>query len=792
MSSFFKTLKIICGFAEPDDQPSEITVREKASDEPVKDEIVIVEKKERKENFRITSLRDLNAIRKNMPSLPTVSEYPPQPRLVPAISVDEIMAIYAEEIFSTSEDFSMNEEEINAHLLPTIRRAAAYMHLLPASKFNHHNGVGGLIAHSLQVGKVAERIGKQKVFNRQETPKQYYHNGKRWLFACWLAGFLHDIGKLATDVIVSSHGETWDSRTGSLLAWLETNNYTDYSFLWLSGGHNAHQARTLYFIKDIVSHETLEWLSEFGSREIWQSCEMALINPAYTGENSMIAQVVMQADRYVSSEDLKKRNAGLIDNKRLGGSLPAAEFIMDALRLMVAEKSLVPNAAGSFLFITNIGVFLIWTDKTAAYIHDQLLKERHTSVPRQSQRMLDCLIAGEAVEPAPPELPKINQYLWPVVFESMRHPTLCIKLKQSHLIFNGLLPPEPMLALVNGGYGMDNVFIEQWENKFGKLPAQALPAKTENEPEKKKNEDPYYVPPAPDKEKEAQRQNDLKKAIKDIFSSPSSPPKSNPSVPETPTNPSPDKKEEEEEPETKTKQSSVVNLDDEADAVATAPAKVFDLDSEMAVSSGSAASDAENAPEGNEPAQGKSEDVQDEQSSPSSGEEDNEGQSTEVWDKEGVLSTPLYVERREPTKAKESEEDTTESSSAQEPNEDEVETTEPSSSPSESSPDDDPNDGEEPDEENAPAESANDKIARFLSMVIDSMLENDVEFFPEGITQNGNKYEADAKNVFDDAVRVGISRATLSRASRGFRKDGWELNFEKRDGGQSVVTLTQL
>lgn len=35
-----------------------------------------------------------------------------------------------------------------------------YMHLLPASQFHHHNGIGGLFAHSLQVA-TARRKARQ-------------------------------------------------------------------------------------------------------------------------------------------------------------------------------------------------------------------------------------------------------------------------------------------------------------------------------------------------------------------------------------------------------------------------------------------------------------------------------------------------------------------------------------------------------------------------------------------------------------------------------------------------------
>ena len=429
----------------------------------------IVERKEVLSPIRIATYRDLLKVDPNRP-LPAEAEYPPLPRKVKALSVDEIMAIYAGPIRQAADDLPMSEEEIDAYFMPVIRRALSYMHLLPASQFNHHNGIGGLFAHSLQVAGTAVQIGKRKVFNRRDTPRQLYNNGKRWLFGCWLSGFLHDIGKPATDVIVTAEGETWYANAENLTEWLALNNKSEYSFVWQSGGHRKHQQSTLFFVREIVSPDTFAWLAAFGSRDIWEACETALTTPDYTGPNGLVAEVVREADEIVSGDDIRERNAGIIDSRRMGGGLPAADFILDAIRLMLSEKTMEVNARRSFLFVTTVGSFLIWSTSTVERIYARVLEDKHTSVPKQIDRMLDCLVGGGVLEPAPQEISPASRYYWPLIVDLYPSKVFrAVKLRSNFSIFNGMVAPEPCLAIINGFSGNPPEILEAWEAKHGKL-----------------------------------------------------------------------------------------------------------------------------------------------------------------------------------------------------------------------------------------------------------------------------------------------------------------------------------
>lgn len=434
---------------------------------------VLSERRRTDAPLSIANYQDLLLATQHRPSLGQISEYPPQPRKVEAVSVDVIMAFFADAIRQSADDLPMEREEIDTYFLPVVRRGLMYMHLLPASQFHHHNGIGGLFAHSLQVATLAVRLGKQKVFNQRDTPRELYQNSKRWLFGCWLAGFLHDIGKPVTDVIVTGDGETWYPYSSSLTAWLDDNNIREYHFIWQSAGHNRHQQSTLMFVREIVPQKTFDWLADYGARAIWEACESTLVNPSKAG--NLIAEVVQQADEFTSGEDIKARNEGQIDGRRMGGSLPAAEYIMDALRLLIADGVIRVNEKGSILHVTTSGTFIIWTTKASELIYARVLEEKHASVPRKIDRMLDCLVTGGCVEPVPQDVNPVGGYIWPVVYDMHpEHPFKSIKLRSTHVLFNGLVPPEATLAIINGWEGQNPAVIEAWEAKHGKLLSETM------------------------------------------------------------------------------------------------------------------------------------------------------------------------------------------------------------------------------------------------------------------------------------------------------------------------------
>ena len=118
---------------------------------------------------------------------------------------------------------------VSKYLLPVITNVAHFVHLLPASQDDHHQGYGGLFTHSLEVAFEAANLAKNTIFDRVSPPKEIQWNRRRWILICVLAGLVHDIGKPYTDLEVTTGpdegGKSW-KKSLPLLDWLRQEHIT--------------------------------------------------------------------------------------------------------------------------------------------------------------------------------------------------------------------------------------------------------------------------------------------------------------------------------------------------------------------------------------------------------------------------------------------------------------------------------------------------------------------------------------------------------------------------------------
>ena len=107
---------------------------------------------------RIEGLNDIPSEGSTLLRRLTEAAYPPLPRSFPALTVSQTLDLYGAYVHRTAEELPLKTADFNALALPVIRKAICYMHLLPAAKDYHHKGMGGLLAHSFEVGILAQSI----------------------------------------------------------------------------------------------------------------------------------------------------------------------------------------------------------------------------------------------------------------------------------------------------------------------------------------------------------------------------------------------------------------------------------------------------------------------------------------------------------------------------------------------------------------------------------------------------------------------------------------------------------
>lgn len=197
----------------------------------------------------------------------------------PNVSLDAVIAYNAGAIRALFAAVGLSQEELDKYLLPTIRRVAALVHLLPASGGYHHKECGGLLEHSLEVAWKAAQNGKRAYFSDDPANPNKAENQRKWLLATVLGALCHDCGKVLSDVVVRDAaltGDKYPAFTGTSLAeWLESKGCRRYYVYWKGNG-KEHENQLVHLYRDLIPVETNRYLGDTISGDLAEYFRMKL------------------------------------------------------------------------------------------------------------------------------------------------------------------------------------------------------------------------------------------------------------------------------------------------------------------------------------------------------------------------------------------------------------------------------------------------------------------------------------------------------------------------------------
>ncbi|KKK47595.1 hypothetical protein LCGC14_3153600, partial [marine sediment metagenome] len=255
--------------------------------------------------------------------------------------------LYDEAALDSDEEFKTLFEDV-------IRNFIRFVHLVPASENNHHMYAGGLVSHSLEVSLYALRNAQQLVLpaiGHVDIEKRYRQ--PRWLYASWLCGLLHDVGKPFTDfTVIGDNGGSWKPLLIPLYDWCKNNDIKSYTVIWNEHRvHKEHEQSSITPVQMILTDQVKEYLSE-STDNLWNHITTTLAK--YKHRNGYLDTAVRMAD-YKSTD---------IDNKRYWDktighrTAPIQNHIIKAIRSL--RKNWTTNKSGAKIWIVDDEVCLQW------------------------------------------------------------------------------------------------------------------------------------------------------------------------------------------------------------------------------------------------------------------------------------------------------------------------------------------------------------------------------------------------------------------------------------------------
>ncbi|WP_063664797.1 MobH family relaxase [Aliivibrio fischeri] len=176
-----------------------------------------------------------------------------------AKSGDELLAPHKELIEKIYECTGVPKKTWDEMYLQLFKNGAEMMQELPASAAHHHSERGGLLLHSLELALLCARAkaGVQYTPNNQED--QANRMKEVFSYAVISAGFLHDIGKLVTDIHIrnKSRNAFWPL----IISPIPVGD--EYVFQWRkdkSRSRKDHEQAGALLVSKIMPPIGIEWL----------------------------------------------------------------------------------------------------------------------------------------------------------------------------------------------------------------------------------------------------------------------------------------------------------------------------------------------------------------------------------------------------------------------------------------------------------------------------------------------------------------------------------------------------
>ncbi|PMX20931.1 MULTISPECIES: MobH family relaxase [unclassified Pseudomonas] len=280
---------------------------------------------------------------------------------------------------------ALSHAQFSQLYLNPIHRYAEQVQQLPASETHHHAYLGGMLDHGLELVACSLKLRQSYLLPSGAAPEDQVAQTDAWSAGIAYGALLHDIGKIAVDLLVERQdGRLWHPWQGPL--------DEPYRFRYLKGrDYHLHGAAAGLLYTQILDRPILDWLSGFPS--LWAS--LLYVLAGQYDRSGVLGELVMQADRVSTAQ-----NIGGNPSKALQAPIHSLQHhLISGLRHLV-QHELKLNQPGAAGWLTQDALWLVSktvTDKLRAYLLSQSIE----GIPSSNIAVFDELQSHGLVESTP-------------------------------------------------------------------------------------------------------------------------------------------------------------------------------------------------------------------------------------------------------------------------------------------------------------------------------------------------------------------------------------------------------
>lgn len=324
--------------------------------------------------------------------------HPATPQGYPAVPI-ELLLERSEDIIKRIYNISRTTtDEFEGLYMQAIRSYANLVHLLPGSGGDHHEGLGGLFRHGLEVAFHACATATTRgLYDGSATAQRRKQIEIVWPFTCFIAGLCHDIGKPLSDVTVTSaDGKiTWEPWLGSIVDWCARHKLERYHVIFITDRAEHHKKVAPFALERVLSMEARQLIQNIDNKLVYDLIDCVC---GLKTHHTPLAAIVADADTRSTSDDsdntYKRAPVGVDASKdALWEFLHAAKSLISSGEWQVNERS-----QRGRVWMMNKALYLVWPG-AAEDIVTWCAKNNRRGIPYQSHIMARVLLDKKALKP---------------------------------------------------------------------------------------------------------------------------------------------------------------------------------------------------------------------------------------------------------------------------------------------------------------------------------------------------------------------------------------------------------
>ncbi|GIU41074.1 hypothetical protein TUM3794_20670 [Shewanella colwelliana] len=337
--------------------------------------------------------------------LDSLLHYPLKTALIPISSAEMLLKRHESKIKLIERDIGLAidgaEFAQRDLVIHTIRTFIGYCHLIPASEMDHHQYIGGLLEHSLDVSIRSLQNAMSYMLDEMGLIDEDQARRPRYEYAAWVCGLLHDAGKVISNVkVVGENGEVWHPLNENIYEWAQRNNISHYSVIHNKNRlQNDHETNSVHFLPLVLNKMAKDYL--LGSHDdLYSMITQTLVH--YHSYRGYLFNAVRKADSDSTYADYAR--VWLHDSSR---KKSLTMGVVNALRLLYSDWKV--NRPGSDVFIFNGEVYLA-AERPIRQVIEKCI-EYDIKIPTSARALISILIDKRILSSMSSQSTTANLYL---------------------------------------------------------------------------------------------------------------------------------------------------------------------------------------------------------------------------------------------------------------------------------------------------------------------------------------------------------------------------------------------